>query len=555
MWKNKLLLILFVIFSNLLAADEITIGKISFEGNQLITNDELSNTIYSRSGDILDHKKLNEDTSRIAKLYKKKEFLNVKVFFPKILTNNTLKFDIIFQIEEKQNPQISKLEISGNRYISSQKLLSNIAPKFTLEQLNSNMQKILEYYNDNGFLFAAVTLDSLVYNKDDLTAFCKIEEGSYCEFEKFRFRGNKVTRNNTLIKLSGLQSAEHITPAVLEKAADNILKKQYIKECDIIPIDHKQLLISIKEDKMSLFSGIIGYDNSQKKDKELTGFVNVEFLNLYGTDRNLTFLWQKLNADRTSIEMSYHESGPQQIPLSADISVSRLEADSTYIQTTLETDIYYYDLKNKYGAYLAFDDVFPGSRRPKLIKKTSYQKIGAFWQFSSLDYYQNPTKGIEFNLKYYYIFNKIENRNISKQAVEATWIYNKKIFNRAVFNTGFHASLIENKELHELEYFHLGGNKNLRGFTEDQFNGYRVGWINTELRYLLSRTSRFFVFTDYGYVESQIIKQDKLFGFGFGLRLQTKLGLLGLDYGFSHNGTELRNPLDGIIHFGLESKL
>jgi outer membrane protein assembly factor BamA len=536
-------------------SDEIIIGNIIFEGNQLVTDDELSNTIYSRTGDILDHKKLNEDTSKIAKLYKKKEFLNVKAFLPEIQTNNTLKFDVIFVIEEKQNPQISKLEISGNRYISSQKLLSNIASKFTLEQLNANIQKILEFYNESGFLFASVNLDSLSYNGDELTAFCKIEEGSYCEFREFRFKGNKVTKNNTLIKLSGLQSTDHITPDILEKAADNLLRKQYIKECDIIPIDHKQLLISIEEDKMSLFSGIVGYDNSQKKDKKLTGFVNVEFLNLYGTDRNLIFLWQRLNADRTSIEMSYHESGPRQIPLSADVSVSRLEADSTYIQTTLETDVYYYDLKNKYGAYFAFDEIFPGSGRPKLIEQTSYQKIGAFWQFSSLDYYQNPTKGIEFNLRYYYIFNKFENSNISKQAVKISWIYNKKIFNRIVFNTGFNANLIENKELNELEYFHLGGSKNLRGFTEDQFSGYRTGWINTELRYLLSRTSRFFVFTDYGYVESQISKQNKLFGFGFGFRLQTKLGLLGLDYGFSYNGTELRNPLDGIIHFGLESKL
>ena len=114
---------------------------------------------------------------------------------------------------------------------------------------------------------------------------------------------------------------------------------------------------------------------------------------------------------------------------------------------------------------------------------------------------------------------------------------------------------IENKKLTSLDCFNLGGSQNLRGFNENQFYGYRIGWLNLEFRYLLSRKSRAFIFSDYGYAESKEYRFGKLFGFGFGLRLETRLGMLGIDYGFGYCNGELRNPIDGIIHFGIESKL
>jgi outer membrane protein assembly factor BamA len=139
--------------------------------------------------------------------------------------------------------------------------------------------------------------------------------------------------------------------------------------------------------------------------------------------------------------------------------------------------------------------------------------------------------------------------------VELKWDHYHRIKSRFVLATLLNLHLIENKKLSEFEIFELGGNKNLRGFVENQFSGYQVGWSNLELRYLLNRNSRLYIFTDYGYVNSLNYKFGKLFGFGIGLKIETRLGLLGIDYAFNYQENELRNPLDGIIHFGLESKL
>ena len=63
------------------------------------------------------------------------------------------------------------------------------------------------------------------------------------------------------------------------------------------------------------------------------------------------------------------------------------------------------------------------------------------------------------------------------------------------------------------------------------------------------------MFFDYGFVQNSDTTIGKLFSCGFGLRLKTRLGLIGIDYGIGYENGKFRNPLDGIVHFGLETKL
>jgi outer membrane protein assembly factor BamA len=556
MFKNKLIILFFLLFIHNICSAELTVGEVFFEGNSFFSDKELQSTIQSGTGAIFDQKLLNEDVKTIANTYHAKGYENVKIHNPQIITKGTEEIDIIFRIEELEKLKINKLILNGNRYISEKKIFDTIDLKnLYLSNLNPVIEDIAEMYTSNSFLFASVSVDSLLKTDSSIDAFLKIHEGNYCEFSDYKFRGNKVTTNKTLLKISQLEDIEKITPLILDQSSEIIEKKKFIKSCEIVPLNHQQLLIEVEEDRMSLISGIAGYDNSKSGSNKLTGYINLEFLNLYGTDRSLSLFWQRISADRNSIELNYHESGLYRFPASGDFLIFREEIDSTFIRTKFDAEVYYYDLFNRYGIYMGMEDIFPGSRRPKIIEKTSFKKAGVFWERDFTDYYLNPSSGSIFFLKYYYIFNRIENDNISKQAVEFSFNHYFGISNNLVVATGANANVIENKALTSFEVFELGGSRNLRGFNENQFSGYRILWLNLELRYLLSSNSRAFLFSDYGYVHNDEYTFDKLFGFGFGLRVETRLGILRLDYGFSYFKDELRNPLDGIIHFGLETKL
>lgn len=552
----KLLLLIFSILPIALFSNGLIVNRVDFEGNIAFNNSELARIVVTQPGDSFSQKVLNGDVKRISNYYADSGYFDVFILPAELATSSSNEVGVTFIIDEQSELPITKIEINGNRYISNSKLEEATSfNNLKLKDIPNTLQSLVDFYTQNGFLFASVKLDSLAQNESGYQVTLNIVEGDFCEFSDVRFKGNKVSTELSLLKISQLNSMKKITPDFLKAAEENIRRKSYINECQIFPLNSHQLLVEIEEGRMNRFSGILGYDNTQDSENKLTGFLDFEFLNLYGTDRSLALQWQKLQANSSSIELSYHESGLNNFPVNGDLTLYREEADSTYINSKLETEVYYYTLYQLYGIYYALETYYPGSRRPKLIETSTYHKIGGFWEYDDTDYALNPRKGSFINFKYYYIIDQKKGSDSDKQAVESSYKKYWSLNNRVVLFSGINASYMENKNLKDYENFDLGGSKNLRGFMEKQFYGHRILWTNLELRYLVNRKSRFFLFSDYGYAENNEYTNGKIFGFGGGMRLETRIGLLGIDYGFGYSNGEWRNPMDGIIHFGLEANL
>ncbi|MFC1569661.1 BamA/TamA family outer membrane protein, partial [bacterium] len=104
------------------------------------------------------------------------------------------------------------------------------------------------------------------------------------------------------------------------------------------------------------------------------------------------------------------------------------------------------------------------------------------------------------------------------------------------------------------EQIRFGGTTSLRGYAEDQFRGSLVAWLNLEYRYLLGRRSRVFAFVDAGLYqrrerEKGLIRGDQI-GYGFGIRLETRLGVMGVDYGLGQGD----DFMQGKVHVGLVNR-
>jgi len=553
--KYCLILILVIIMSGSISC--LTISSLSLQGNLLISAEKIETVIFSAPGLELDLKTLTADVKRISKLYEQNGYPDVIINYPEIKTSVSTEVDIIISINENQRMSIDEIQLSGNSYLSSTSILETIETQgLSISKLSGLPAQIADHYGEQGFLFAEVKIDSIRQtDENEHIAYLNIIEHKPADFSEFVFRGNRVTRENTLLKLAYLDRAYDVTPKALKEAEENISKRPYIKSCRIIPLDHRKLLIEIEEDRMTILSGLLGINNAADKNDRITGFANVEFLNLFGSDRSLEVFWEKLPAQRELIDLNYHESGIARIPVQGDFSLSREEVDSTYVRTNFKTMLYYYNQKNNYGIYLSLDQFFPGTRRPKVVEKTGFTKLGVFWDFDSRDNIFNPTRGITSHLLLYNVLTETDGENLSKNAAEIDLQFLHKLSSRFIGEISSSMRIIENKDLTIFEYFYLGGSDNLRGFLENQFTGFRVGWLNLELRYLLSRYSRVFVFGDYGYVKNPEYTMGKLFSLGLGLRIRTKLGLLGIDYGLGYENGNFNDLQDGLIHFGIETKL
>lgn len=532
----------------------ITVQDVRFSGAEQFSETQLRSVVATQPGDEFDFARAKEDMNRLLSWYVLHQHYNVDVLEPVVLTTVDGSVEVVFALRENATMPVVTMQFHGNRYLSSEYLRSALPVSLALAQMPDYLQSLLDRYTSNGFLFAAVHLDSLRLERAGCSVVIHVKEGRQSQISHYRFRGNHVTREQTLLKLSRLQNASQITPQILQQAASRIARKTYIASCSLLPMDEETLLFDIEEGRMSSIEAVLGLNSAD--DNALTGYVNIEFLNLFGSDRSLAFHWQQLTTDRSSVELQYHEAGPDHYPVSGDIALYREEVDSTYIKATMDAEVYYYTLTNEFGVSASWEQYSPGGRNDELkIPHSSYRTVGGFWRYLAADDVYNPTQGTESNLHYYTRISDVDGSQTNRQAVEADVLHYWPVTQRQVLSTGIHGKVMENKDLTSFDLFHLGGTNNLRGFSEDQFSGYRLGWVNLEWRYLLSRTSRGFLFVDWAAVHSDAYSWYDLLGCGFGLRLQTRLGLMGIDYGIGYHDGEMRNPLDGILHVGIKTNL
>ena len=273
----QLLLVISCFVSNLFTA-ELIIGNIAFRGNYLINDQELRSVIFSAAGDKLDQTRLNSDLERIAAYYEKKNIFNVKVFDPELEISDPQAVGIIFILEEDPEISINQVVFTGNRYLSSS-IIEDVIDRGSkdLAGLSSLLNDIIDLYGRNGFLFTRVTLDSLHQNENSTDAFIRIDEKSPFHLEKFHFRGNEVTRENTLLRISQLNHTIVITPEIIRTAEQRLNTRSYLRNSRIIPLNESEILISVEEERMSSFAGILGYVNSENSSDRLSGFIDLTF--------------------------------------------------------------------------------------------------------------------------------------------------------------------------------------------------------------------------------------------------------------------------------------
>jgi outer membrane protein assembly factor BamA len=394
-----------------------------------------------------------------------------------------------------------------------------------------------------------VQLDSLTIEKG-LTAWLGITEGKQFKPEKYYFQGNKYTKEKTLIRLSGLDQASVVNTVVLQMAEDNILRKNYIKSCQVVPVDPSSVLIKIEEGKMASLEGVMGLARRNGK-TELTGLLRLQFLNISGTDRAVELNWRK-NSFNSDLELAYHESGPVSFPISGDIFLSRVTQDSTWIRSSVSADIYSYHAYQLYGLELAAQSIVPGDRRPMLISKSANRSIGAFWRLDSRDQQFNPTKGAQTDLTY-----RIRNADTGRKwsnALEAEHIQFIGLTNRLSLSLGLHLRTLAVSDTTDYLQYRMGGYNSLRGYHEDEFSSWRLGWANLELRWLLSNQARVYLFYDHGArVTPEGTYQIALFAPGLGIKVRTTLGILSIEYALGWRDNGFANPGAGMIHAGLDA--
>lgn len=550
MSKKLWLLTLLFIFSNLLS---ITIVETEFRGNKSVSLKELTSLLNYQPNSEFDYAIVQQNIPKINNLYRSKGFLYVDIKPVEVIPVSADKVKVIFTIEESMLNTIHEVHFSGNYAIKDQIFHDLISQReFNIGDIAKLKQLIIDQYSQRGYFFAEISIASLTETEEGAIIEIIIDENKPFSHKFYKFKGNKVSKEYSLIKLMRLNSNAVITPKLLRQTENKLLTKSYISECSINPLDYETLLIDITESKMTNISGIIGY-NSKNDDYPFTGFLDLAFNNLFGSDRVLKFKWNKLQQDRSTLALAFHETGHKDYYFSSDIDVLRTEYDTIATLSELGVALNY-DFPTQevgiYGRYSHYDIIASSSEE----ESEKIKSIGFFWQQNSFDQRTNPRHGhqIRYSLDYNISSLDDDKYNINRGYFAKVFSLSDKI----VLYDKVNANYSTKKNLSPYNSFKLGGFNTLRGFQEEQFSGYLTAWNNLELRYIFGVNNNIFIFTDAGYVESMLsgvtTKQGHLYSTGLGLRIATKVGNLTFEYGVGYNDG-WSSLYDGLIHFGIET--
>ena len=219
------------------------IEKITFEGNEEISDKKLSKIITSKVGELFDESQLKADLILLEDLYLEKGFWNSQVQH-QITTALEDDSEIILKFEfiENDSRKIRKILFSGNQEITDDELLDVMesAPwrfwrfwskrsKYQPRVLEEDLEKIAQAYREKGFLDvqikpADILISQIGSSRIDLEI--KLLEGTRSFFGKQRVIGNAVFDQQTLLSETLLKSGEPYSPGLLSKERSRI-KKMY----------------------------------------------------------------------------------------------------------------------------------------------------------------------------------------------------------------------------------------------------------------------------------------------------------------------------------------
>jgi len=447
---------------------------------------------------------------------------------------------------------------------------------FTPKNLQKKMSHILEYFNNNGRPHTLIEVSELVFKekKTVYEVYIKlfIHTGSKAIINKIIFNDSLTVNPAVLIRETRLKTGDIFSGDKISKAVNYLKELEYIKKIEKPVIEFKKdsanIHFNLIENNANTFDGIVGYipaENDRQKGY-FTGRIKFNFLNLLGTGRRLKIFWQKKNQLSQDMQLEYTE--PWIFGLPADIEGAFIQEmrDSSYIKRKFEINIHYKPILRllcslKAGQINILPDSLESIRKLIPTSKEIFAALNI--NYRSLDNIINPRNGLNLNISYQIGANKLTGNSIlfkngllpkkttGKIVVKLTLV--RQIYKNhiAFFHVEGHEAKSSDNYIPISSHIRFGGAQTLRGYNEDAFSGSIAAWFNLEYRYLFTPLSRIFIFVDgggwdYRNPDKKHVSGIK-YGYGFGLRIETRLGVIGIDYGLGQ-GDRFTNAK---IHVGI----
>ena len=460
--------------------------------------------------------------------------------------------------------------------------------------LESLQERLLDHYEQTGYPFAKVYLDSVNLLDGKYFALLKSDKGILYHIDSIRIVGNLKLKSKFLQRYLHIPDGSIYRKQNLnevDKRMSELPYVQLLQPTDLSMLGSGSVLnIYANQKKSSRVNFLIGFlPNANESGKlQLSGDVNLDLKNLFQGGESILFKWQQLQPKSPRLNLGFSQPYILNSDFGFNFLFDLFKKDSSFLQINAMVGTDFSFSGSKKGSVfveLQHTGLLAGgvdTQQVKLTKKLPANMdlqafdVGLQYVWNHTNYRLNPLKGTEIDVKasvgtkrikmnqsiiriqdnsfdYRQLYDSIQTKSyqVKLQTQSAYYI---KLGKSSTLKSGLQAGYYHSPNIFRNELFQIGGYKTLRGFDEESIYASRYAVMTLEYRQLISLNSYLFAFLDQGFVRSSWEQSDLRNNYtGAGLRIffETGAGLINLSFAAGkRSDVKLNLRQAAKIHFG-----
>jgi outer membrane protein assembly factor BamA len=455
-------------------------------------------------------------------------------------------------------------------------------------------EKLISIYENEGYPFATVYLDSISIDEDKIEALLTVNKVLLYRIDSIKNFGKLKLNSKFLQRYIGISNGSIYSSDKLKDVDRKMLELPFAETLQGSYLNMlgsgATLNLNVNNKKSSEASAIFGFlpDVNSTGKFQLTGDVNFDLKNVFGAGEGLLFKYQSLQPKSPRLNIGFDKPYIFQSPFGLGFLFELFKKDSSFLQVNAQLGLQLNLSNYQSGKVLVqwqntnllqggIDTaaIIQSKKLPNIIDVKS-TNAGIFYEYRKTNYRFNPLRGNELSItvlagiknikqnsdilalktpgfNYASLYDSVKLRSYQLRIKLAAAHY-FQLSKSSTFKAALNAGIYSSPTIFRNEVFQIGGYKLLRGFDEESIYATQYGVVSAEYRSLISLNSYLFGFIDVGTTKTkyQNTNANNFFtGAGLGIVYETKAGLLNLSLALGkRNDLPFNIRTASKIHFG-----